>query len=128
MKAGYTKEDIINEVINLRLKEFYSTKKILEYLEKEYGFKNTQQYEYLKWAREVIKEQYSQMNPASLEEVIAQYEEQMEKVKDNTRLWNELKRELNKIQGLYAPERHEVTLKEFKSKFPGLDIPSNDNN
>ncbi len=128
MKSKLTKDDIIAEVINLRLKNLFSTKSILEYLEKEHGFGKTQQYEYLKWAREVIKEQYSQLNPAALEEVIAQYEEQMEKIKDNVKLWNELKKELNKLQGLYAPERHEVTITDFKSKFPGIDInkPSDD--
>lgn len=120
MKSGYTKEDIISEVINLRLRKLYSTKNILDYLKSEYGFGTTQQYEYLKWAREVIKEQYSQLNSSALEETIAQYEEQIEKVRDNPKLWNELKKELNKIQGLYAPDKHEVTITNFKANFPDM--------
>lgn len=121
----YTKDEIISEVIDLRLKKMMSTRNILKYLEDKYGFGMTQRYEYLKWARETIGEQYSKTNPQAIEEAIAQYEEQIEKVKDNPKLWNELKRELNKIQGLYAPDKHEVTITNFKANFPDMNNETN---
>lgn len=121
----YTKDEIISEVIDCRLKKMMSTRNILKYLEDKYGLGLTQRYEYLKWAREVIGEQYSKTNPHAIEEAIAQYEEQIEKSKDNPKLWNELKKELNKIQGLYAPDKHEVTITNFKANFPDMNDETN---
>jgi hypothetical protein len=110
MKAGYTKEDLIAHIINLRLKEMWSTKSILEFLEK-LGYGKTQCYEYLKWAKQEIKDRYNETNDALIEEAIYQYEQMLEKaaIAGNLKLWNELKKELNKIQGIYAAEKVDIT-------------------
>ncbi len=102
MKAKYTKEDLIDEIVRLRLEECRSTKTILDMLSKTLGYSKTQSYEYLKWAREKISEQYSLMNPAKLEEAIGQYEEAIEiqRLKKDWKMWSELNRELNKLKGL----------------------------
>jgi hypothetical protein len=110
MKAGYTKEDLIAHIINLRLKEMWSTKSILELLDK-LGYGKTQSYEYIKWAKEEIKDRYNETNDALIEEAIYQYEQMLEKaaISGNIKLWNELKKELNKIQGIYAAEKVDIT-------------------
>lgn len=102
MKGKYTKDDLIDEIIRLRLEECRSTKTILDMLKNTLGYSNTQAYEYLKWAREKISEQYSLMNPAKLEEAIGQYEEAIEiqRQKKDWKMWSELNRELNKLKGL----------------------------
>ncbi len=99
---NYSKEEYIQKVIDMRLKECASTRTILKYLESE-GFETTQQYQYLKWAREVIKEQFDILNPEAINEAIAQYETIMEEIRLNKdyKIWNDMNKELNKLKGLY---------------------------
>jgi len=110
-KSKFQKEDIIAAVIKMRLEQMASTKTIIDFLMNDIGMSKTPAYEYLKWAREEIKEQYSLLNPATIEEAIGQYEEALERARMNKdwRLWNDLRKELNKIQGTYAAQRVEVS-------------------
>ena len=117
MKAGYTKDDLIARIIHLRLNEMWSTKSILEELEK-LGYAKTQSYEYIKLAKKELKDRYNETNDALIEEAIYQYEQMIEKaaISGDLRLWNDLRKELNKIQGIYAAEKLDVNI-EFKAKF-----------
>ena len=47
-KSSYTKDDLVGQIINLRLVENWSTKSILDFLQKDLGYKTTQSYEYIK--------------------------------------------------------------------------------
>jgi hypothetical protein len=110
-KAAYTKDDLIAQIIRLRLVENWSTKSILDFLQDDLGYGQTQSYEYIKWAKEEIKERYKRTNDAAVEEAIYQYEEMLEKAKSkgDIKLWNELKKELNKITGIYSTQKIELS-------------------
>lgn len=100
---NFKKDEIIRKVIDMRIKDCASTRTILDYLQNECGYERTQSYNYLKWAREEIKEQFNQTNPEAINEAIAQYEEMLQLVKKekNYKLWNDMNKELNKLKGLY---------------------------
>jgi len=110
-KGQWSKEDIIASVIKMRLEKMASVKTILDFLMNDLGYSKTQSYEYLKWAREEIKEQYSLMNPSKIEEAIGQYEEALERARaaKDWRLWNDLRKELNKIEGNHAAQKTDIT-------------------
>ena len=110
MKAGYTKDDLIAKIINLRLKEMWSTKSILELLD-SLGYAKTQSYEYIKLAKKELKDRYNETIDALIEEAIYQYEQMIEKaaISGDLRLWNDLRKELNKIQGIYAADKVDIT-------------------
>lgn len=122
-KSKFNREDVIAAVIKMRLEKSASTKTIIDFLVNDLGYSKTMAYEYLKLAREEIKEQYSQLNPSMIEEAIGQYEEAIERARANKdwKLWNDLRKELNKIQGVYASEKIDISVVEYKAKFPGLD-------
>ena len=103
--------DVIAAVIQMRLEKMASVKTVIDFLMTDLGYSKTQSYEYLKWAREEIKEQYDLMNPSKIEEAIGQYEEALERARSakDWRLWNDLKKELNKIQGNYAATKTDIT-------------------
>jgi hypothetical protein len=100
-KGEYKKDEVIAAIIDMRLNKMCSTKTIIDFL-MALPMSKPQAYDYLKWAREEIKEQYSMTNPAMIEEAIGQYEEALEEArrKKDWRMWNDLKKELNKIMGL----------------------------
>lgn len=110
-KGQWSKDDVIASVIKMRLEEMASVKTIIDFLMNDLGYSKTQSYEYLKWAREEIKDQYDLMNPSKIEEAIGQYEEALERARraKDWRLWNELRKELNKIQGVHAKKEVDVT-------------------
>lgn len=122
-KSKFNREDVIAAVIKMRLEKSASTKTIIDFLVNDLGYSKTMAYEYLKLAREEIKEQYSQLNPSMIEEAIGQYEEAIERARANKdwKLWNDLRKELNKIQGVYASEKIDISVVEYKAKFPGID-------
>lgn len=110
-KSQYTKDDLIAHIINLRLVENWSTKSILDLLQNTLKYSKTQSYEYIKWAREEIKERYKATNDAMVEEAIYQYEEMLEIAKNrkDLKVWNDLRKELNKITGIYTAEKVDIT-------------------
>jgi methylaspartate ammonia-lyase len=110
MKSKINKEDMINLLIELRLVQNFSIKSLIEYLEKT-GYKKTQCYQYIKWMRDRIKEDYTKTNQSIIEETVFQYEEMLRisKEKGDIRMWNDLKKELNKLLGLYSAEKIDIT-------------------
>jgi hypothetical protein len=110
-KSQYTKDDLIAHIINLRLVENWSTKSLLDLLQNTLKYSKTQSYEYIKWAREEIKERYKATNDAMVEEAIYQYEEMLElaKHRKDIKVWNDLRKELNKITGIYTAEKVDIT-------------------
>jgi hypothetical protein len=111
MKAKFQKKDIIAALVKMRLVECASTKTLMDFLGNQLGYSKTTSYEYLKLMRESIKDQYSLLNPSMIEEAIGQYEEaiEMARQRKDWKLWNDLRRELNKIQGVYATEKIDIT-------------------
>lgn len=113
-KGTYKKDEVIAKIIDMRLNKMASTKTIIDFLMNPtggLGMSKPQAYDYLKWAREEIKEQYSLTNPAMIEEAIGQYEESLEEARrmKDWRLWNDLKKEFNKIIGITTKQQIDVT-------------------
>lgn len=110
-KSKYNKQDIIAAVIKMRIEEMASVKTIIDFLIGTISMGKTMAYQYLKWAREEIKEQYDLINPSKIEEAIGQYETALESARQRKdwRLWNDLRKEMNKIQGVYSSEKVDIT-------------------
>ena len=104
MAKKYSKEELINSVIKMRLENMASTKTILSFLMTELEYGQTYSYEILKEARQQIQNYYKDLNSASLEEAIGQLEEMAEdaKRKRNYKLAFDIRKELSKIQGHYT--------------------------
>lgn len=110
-KSKYTKEEIIDAVIDMKLNKSASTRFILDFLMNELKYSQSQAYEYLKWARESIAETYNDKNVGAVEEAIGELESVMQyaRTNKNYKLWFEIRKELNKVRGVYAADRIEVT-------------------
>jgi len=122
MAKKYSKEELINSVIKMRLENMASTKTILSFLMTELEYGQTYSYEILKEARQQIQNYYKDLNSASLEEAIGQLEEMAEdaKRKRNYKLAFDIRKELSKIQGHYT-ERIELSGEiTYKAKFDDL--------
>lgn len=93
----------------MRTNQMCSVTTIINFIQ-DLGYSKSQAYEYLKWAREEIKERFNLLNPAMIDEAIAQYEQALEEARaaKDWRMWNDLKKEMNKIQGNYAVQKVDV--------------------
>jgi nucleoid DNA-binding protein len=105
----YKKEDIIEELVKMRIEDMASNKSLLNHIYTKYGYKQTYAYELIKEAREKIREIWKENDEASLNEAIGQMEQMAEDAKKgkNYKLAFEIRKELSKIQGHYT-ERLEV--------------------
>ena len=77
-KPQYKKEDIIDQLVNMRIKLGQSTKSCIDFLKKDLGYKHAYAYELYREARVKIKEIYNARNEAALEESIGQLERMLE--------------------------------------------------
>ena len=105
---NYQKEKIVEDVVKLRLKDWRSTKEILDYIMTKYGYGQTFAYNILREAQVRIKEHYQQLNESSLEEAVGQLESMASEAKNarNYKLAFEIRKELSKIQGHYVEKMH----------------------
>ncbi len=111
-KHNLTKEELIEKLIEMRLTESMSKPSMIKYLKQDLGYGTTQAYEYYNWMNEAISEAYHSQNQNVAVEAITQLEFAMEyaKTTGNHKLWLEIRKELNKICGLYI-EKSEITTK-----------------
>jgi hypothetical protein len=108
----YKREDIITAIIDMRTKKGLSNKSIVEeFLRGQLGYKQSYAYTLLKEAREKISLIYKSNNESSINEAVAQLEELYEKcMRDkNTKQALEVRKELNKLLGLYSAEKIDIT-------------------
>lgn len=114
------KEDIVQELITLRVKHSMSVHNMMEYVKKTYGFEQSYSYELVRDARKKIAETYKEWNVNALEEAISDLEEQKENAlkEDDKKLALDITKEINKIKGLYV-EKIETTQRIIKVKVPG---------
>ena len=105
----YQREDIIDELVKMRVNDMASNKTMLNHIYDKYGYKQTYAYQLIKEAREKIREIWAQDNETSLHEAIGQMEQMAEEAKKqkNYKLAFELRKEMSKIQGHYT-EKIEV--------------------
>jgi len=118
--AKYKKEDLIDAIIKMRIEKGASTKTIVEdFLQKQLGYKQSYAYTLLKEAREKITEIYQNDNANAINEAVGQLEELYEGAlkERNKKLALEIRKEINKLVGLYASEKIDMTITEYKAKF-----------
>jgi len=116
----YKRQDILDAIIKMRIEKGASTKTIVEdFLQKELGYKQSYAYTLLKEAREKITEIYKSTNENIINEQVGRLEAQYEKAikQGNSKLALQVLQEINKLMGLYASEKIDITVTQFKAKF-----------
>jgi len=96
-----------------------STHTILEFLMEQVGMSRKIAYEVLKDAQTYIMEQTSEDMKVAFVEAINRLEDLYENGDSKLRL--DAQKELNKLRGLYAAQKIDVSV-DYKAKFPGFDI------
>jgi hypothetical protein len=108
----YKREDIINSIIKMRIEKGASTKTIVEdFLQGELKYKQSYAYTLLKEAREKISEIYKNDNLSAINEQVGRLESLYEKTikEGNKKLALDIAKEINKLCGLYAAEKIDIT-------------------
>jgi len=119
----YKKEDIIDAVVKMRIEKGASSKTIIqEFLMGQLGYKISYSYVIYGEARQKIVELYSVHNTELANEALGQLESMLEDAlsQKNMKLALEVRKEISKLTGLYSPEKIDVSITEYKAKFPNM--------
>jgi hypothetical protein len=119
----YKKEDIIDAVVKMRIEKGASSKTIIqEFLMGQLGYKISYSYVIYQEARQKIVELYSVHNTELANEALGQLESMLEDAlkQKNMKLALEIRKEMSKLTGLYSPEKIDLSITEYKAKFPGI--------
>lgn len=119
MAKNLKTEDIINGLIRMKIEKNASNKSMLEFLMKDLGYGQPYSYNLLQKARKKIQEIYAQNVETQFEISKAQLETMLEKATKNgeMKLALQILQEMNKLMGLYAAEKVDVSIIEYKAKF-----------
>jgi hypothetical protein len=117
-RKKYDREFLVSKVAMMRIKG-KSTHTILEFLMEKVGMSRKIAYEVLKDAQTYIMEQTSEDMKIAFVEAINRLETLYEDGDGKLRL--EVQKELNKLRGLYAAQKIDVSV-DYKAKFTGFDI------
>jgi CHAD domain-containing protein len=119
-KPQYDREFLINQIAMMRIKG-KSTRFLLEFLQNEVGMGQTTAYEHLRDAQQVILKMQSDDLEVDFAEAIAQLEEEYDACKDRRLRYN-IRQEINKLKGLYKPQRVDVTTNGKDVNITGITI------
>ena len=120
----YKKEDIIDAIVKMRIEKGASTKTIIqEFLMGELGYKQSYSYDLLQEARVKIVSLYDTQNKQLANEALGHLESMYEDAikSKNSKLALEIRKEISKLTGLYAAQKVDVSVVQYKAKFPGFD-------
>jgi hypothetical protein len=102
------KEQIINALVKMRIERFSSQKTMLDFLMNQLGYGRTYAYELLDLARKRIGEIFKEEHEEAYEAAVGRLQEIIETTtSEKVRL--EATKELHKLQGLYRPQRIDIT-------------------
>lgn len=105
--AKYDREYLVNKIAMMRIKG-KSTRFLLEFLQEKVGMPQSTAYTVLKDAQDVITEMQDKKMEDAYGDAIARLEDLYENSNDKrTKL--SIQQELNKLQGLYKPNKVDVT-------------------
>ena len=92
--------EVIEEIIDLRVKKGYSSTSIVKHLKDTYDINQSRAYELIREAREILGEIYLKVNETALEESIMLLENMREQEIKNTnnKLALEIQKELNSFK------------------------------
>jgi hypothetical protein len=104
-------EDLVNGVVKMKVENGASNKTILDFLMNNLGYGQSYAYEVMRDARKKIQEIWDKNAEAHLEEAKAHLEELYENAirKKDMKLALQVRQELNKLMGLYSPEKLDIT-------------------
>lgn len=108
----YKKEDIIDSVVRMRCELGASSKTILvDYLQGQLGYGQTYAYEIYKLARIKIKSIYDTKTEELANEALGALESLYESAvkENNKKLALEIRKEMNKLTGIYEAEKIDIT-------------------
>lgn len=119
MAKNLKTEDIINGLIRMKIEKNASNKTMLEFLMNDLGYGQPYSYNLLQKARKKIQEIYAQNVETQFEISKGQLESMLEKAtsRGEMKLALQILQEMNKLMGLYASEKIDITLTQFKAKF-----------
>lgn len=107
-KKEWDKEQIISALVKMRVEKFATTKTMLDFLMNDIGYAQTYSYELIKISKARLNEIFKEEHEESFSNAIARLEEIIETTKnEKTRL--EAQKEMNKLLGLYKPQRVDIT-------------------
>lgn len=104
-------EDLVNAIVKMKVENGASNKTILDFLMNNLEYKQSYAYEIMREARKKIQEIWDKNAEAHLEESKAQLEELYETAirKKDMKLALQVRQELNKLMGLYSPDKLDIT-------------------
>jgi hypothetical protein len=111
MPKNLKTEEIIDALVKMRIEKNASNKTILDFLQKELKYKASYSYELLQLARKKIQEVYTKNIEEHFEEAKGQLEGMLERAskRGDYKLSLQIRQELNKLLGLYSPEKIDLT-------------------
>jgi hypothetical protein len=111
MPKNLKTEEIIDALVKMRIEKNASNKTILDFLQKELKYKASYSYELLQLARNKIQEVYTRNIEEHFEEAKGQLEGMLERAskRGDYKLSLQIRQELNKLLGLYSPEKIDLT-------------------
>lgn len=115
---AYDREFLVAKIAMMRIKG-KSTHTILEFLMEQVKMSRKIAYEVLGDAQKYIMEQTNEDTKIAFADAIQRLEILYEEGSDKVRL--DALKEINKLRGLYAAEKIDVSIVEYKAKFPGVD-------
>ena len=122
MKKKYNRLQLVEDVINMRIKKGYTVFMIIEYITKDLGFCKRTAERILAEARDKIAQLQDRDYSKTIEEDIQRLEmNYSECLKEgNRKLALEFMKEINKLKGHYIEKINLSGNVDFNVKFPGL--------
>lgn len=120
---AYDREFLVAKIAMMRIKG-KSTHTILEFLMEQVGMSRKIAYEVLQDAQKYIMQQTNEDTKMAFADAIQRLEILYEEGDAKIKL--DVIKEMNKLRGLYAAQKIDVSVVEYKAKFPGID--KNENN
>ena len=102
------REKIILALVEMRVEKFASQKTMLDFLMNKLGYKQSYAYELMAEARKRITEIFKEEHEEAFSKAVARMEEIIETTR-NEKIRMEAEKELNKLLGLYKPQRVDIT-------------------
>jgi hypothetical protein len=107
-KKGIDKEQIILQLIQMRIVQMATTKTLLDYLMIELKYATTYSYELINESKKRIGEIFKEEHQDSYETAKARLEQMIEKT-ESEKIRIDAIKELNKLLGIYKPVKVDVT-------------------
>ena len=102
------REKIILALVEMRVEKFASQKTMLDFLMNKLGYKQSYAYELMAESRKRITEIFKEEHEEAFSKAVARMEEIIETTR-NEKIRMEAEKELNKLLGLYKPQRVDIT-------------------